>query len=679
MLRRGFEIANRSGDLLFMGWYRGLYLIDNLLAAGTPLIEVQREAEGGLAFAQKMQLGHHVELIASYLGLVRMLRGLTSTFGSFNDEQFDELQIETRLASDPQFAWIDCLYHTRKLQAHFHAGNFAAAIQAASRAEQVHPGILRLLFTAADHRFYCALSHAACCEREPGGERQQHLHVVVAHHHQLRAWADNCPENFEDRAALVGAEIARLEGRDVDAMRLYEQAIRAARDNGFVQNEAIAYEVAARFYAARGFEQFRRLYLRQAHCCYLRWGANGKARQLEEQYPHLDVEEPAPRLTNTIGAPVEHLDLTTVIKVSQAVSGDIVLDNLIDTLMRTAIEQAGAERGLLILPDGGEQRIAAEATTGGDTTQVQLREKPVTAAVLPESVLYHVLRTRESVILNDAAAQPPFATDPYIHQHRARSILCLPLMNQARLTGALYLENNLMTHVFAPARIAVLKLLASQAAIALENARLYRDLAEREAQIRRLVDANIIGIVIRNNEGAILEANDAFLRIVGYDREDLVAGRVRWTELTTPESRERTAHALAELKNTGTLKPFEKEYFRKDGRRVPVLTGAAVFEEGGSAGVAFVLDLTELKQAEGKVRESERRYREVQMELAHANRVATMGQLASSIAHEVNQPIAATVTNAAAALRWLDAQPPDVEEVRQALRRIVNDGNRAGT
>ncbi|MGF6919290.1 trifunctional serine/threonine-protein kinase/ATP-binding protein/sensor histidine kinase [Paraburkholderia sp. 40] len=678
VLRRGFEIASRSGDLLFMGWYRGLYLIDNLLAAGTPLIEVQREAEGGLAFAQKMQLGHHVEPIASYLGLVRMLRGLTSTFGSFNDEQFDEVQIETRLASDPQFAWIDCLYHTRKLQAHFHAGNFAAAIQAASRAEQVHPGILRLLFTAADHRFYCALSHAACCEREPAGERQQHLDVVVAHHHQLRAWADNCPENFEDRAALVGAEIARLEGRDVDAMRLYEQAIRAARDNGFVQNEAIAYEVAARFYAARGFEQFRRLYLRQAHSCYLRWGANGKARQLEEKYPHLGVEEPAPRLTNTIGAPVEHLDLTTVIKVSQAVSGDIVLDKLIDTLMRTAIEQAGAERGLLILPDGGEQRIAAEATTGGDTTQVQLREKPVTAAVLPESVLYHVLRTRESVILNDAAAQPPFATDPYVHQHRARSILCLPLMNQARLTGALYLENNLMTHVFAPARIAVLKLLASQAAIALENARLYRDLAEREAKIRRLVDANIIGIVIRNNEGAILEANDAFLRIVGYDREDLVAGRVRWTELTTPESRDRSAHALAELKNTGTLKPFEKEYFRKDGRRVPVLTGAAVFEEGGSAGVAFVLDLTELKQAEGKVRESERRYREVQTELAHANRVATMGQLASSIAHEVNQPIAATVTNAAAALRWLDAQPPDVEEVRQALRRIVNDGNRAG-
>src|SRR5208337_4239330 len=166
-------------------------------------------------------------------------------------------------------------------------------------------------------------------------------------------------------------------------------------------------------------------------------------------------------------------------------------------------------------------------------------------------------------------------------------------------------------------------------------------------------------------EGSILEANDAFLRIVGYDREDLVAGRVRWMDLTTPESRDRTAQALAELENTGTHKPFEKEYFRKDGSRVPVLTGAAIFE-GGNEGVAFVLDLTERKRAEAEARESERRYRAVETELAHANRVATMGQLTASIAHEVNQPITAAVTNANTALRWLSARRPNLEEARRA-------------
>jgi len=297
--------------------------------------------------------------------------------------------------------------------------------------------------------------------------------------------------------------------------------------------------------------------------------------------------------------------------------------------------------------------------------------------MLPESILYHVLRTRESVFLDDAAAESPFAADPYIRQHRARSILCFPLMNQAKLTGALYLENSLTAGVFSPARIAVLKLLASQAAISLENARLYRDLAEREAKIRRLVDANIIGIVVWNADGDILEANDEFLRMVGYEREDLVSGRVSWRDLTPSEWLERDERALAEIAATGRAQPFEKEYIRKDGSRVPVMLGATASEASRKEGVAFVLDLSERKHAEEKVRESEQRYRAVQTELAHASRVATMGQLTASIAHEVRQPVGATVTNAQAALRWLGAQPPNLQEVRQALTRIVKDGDRA--
>jgi C4-dicarboxylate-specific signal transduction histidine kinase len=165
---------------------------------------------------------------------------------------------------------------------------------------------------------------------------------------------------------------------------------------------------------------------------------------------------------------------------------------------------------------------------------------------------------------------------------------------------------------------------------------------------------------------------------VGYDREDLVAGRLRWTDLTTPESRDRTTRALAELQKTGTIKPFQKEYFRRDGSRVPVLIGVAAFDEKQDQLVAFVLDLTDRERAEEKARESERRYHEVEMELAHTNRVATMGQLSASIAHEVNQPIAAAVMNAQAGLRWLSTQPPDFEKVRQALGRIVENGDRAG-
>ena len=155
-------------------------------------------------------------------------------------------------------------------------------------------------------------------------------------------------------------------------------------------------------------------------------------------------------------------------------------------------------------------------------------------------------------------------------------------------------------------------------------------------------------------------------------------GDLRWTDLTAPESRDRTGRALEELQRTGTIQPFEKEYFRKDGGRVPVLVGVAAFDKERDQLVAFVLDLTEQKRAEAEARESERRYREVQMALAHANRVETIGQLTASIAHEVNQPIAASVTNAHAALRWLSAPLPDLNEVSQALGRIVDNGSRAG-
>ena len=599
-----------------------------------------------------------------------MLRGLTPKFGCFDDWQFNELRTEYHLSSNPALAMAACWYWTRKLQARYIAGDYAAAMDAASKAQQLL-WTSTLHFEEAEYHFYGALAQAAYCDSALADERQQHLEALAAHHRQLQQWAANCPENFENRATLVGAEIARLEGRDREAMDLYEQAIRSAQANGFVHNEALANELAARFYAARGFERFAHVCLQDARYGYVRWGANGKVRQLDQLYPQLREAEPVSRPTGTIGTPVEHLDLATVLRVSQAVSGEIVLEKLLDTLMRTAIEQAGAQRGLLLVPRGTEQRIAAEATTPGDTVKRAPAGRAGDRRRLPESILHYVVRTREAVILDDAAAENPFAADPYLHQHQARSILCLPLINQSKLIGVLYLENNLAPHVFTPARLAVLKLLASQAAISLENTRLYRDVVEREAKIRRLVDANIIGIYIWDFQGRIIDANEAFLDMVGYSREDLISGRLYYSGLTPSEWNDVSERARAVVKTTGTAKVFEKEYLRKDGSRVPILLGGATFGEGQDQGVAFVLDLTERKQAEAAARG-------MQLELAHANRVATMGQLTASIAHEVKQPIAATATNAAAALRWLGAQPPNLEEARQALGRSVNEAMRAG-
>jgi PAS domain S-box-containing protein len=205
-----------------------------------------------------------------------------------------------------------------------------------------------------------------------------------------------------------------------------------------------------------------------------------------------------------------------------------------------------------------------------------------------------------------------------------------------------------------------------------ENRQLHRDLIERETKIRQLFESSIIGIVIFDYEGAVIDANDAFLEIVGYRREDLLSG-LRWTDMTPAEWLTPNDQLVAE-----TRPAFEKEYFRKDGSRVPVLIGPVALEGRRTEGIAFVLDLTQRKQAEAEARESERRYRQIELGLAHANRVATMGHLTASIAHEVNQPITAMVTSAQAARRWLDRQPPQLEQARQALARIVSDGNRGG-
>ena len=203
-----------------------------------------------------------------------------------------------------------------------------------------------------------------------------------------------------------------------------------------------------------------------------------------------------------------------------------------------------------------------------------------------------------------------------------------------------------------------------------------REIEQREAKIRRLVDANIIGIIIWNVDGKILDANSEFLRIVGYDQHDLLSGRVSWADMTPPEWRDRDALTISELKNKGAVQPFEKEYIRKDGSRIPVLIGVASLEETESQGVAFVLDLTERRRAEAEARESERRFRNMQMELAHANRLATLGQLTASITHEVKQPITAVLLNIQTAQRFLTRQQPDIERAKKAIDRAVLNGMR---
>ena len=674
--RLAFQKTSENGDPVFAA-YAWRSLVGTFLASGEPLDRVRLEATQALDFSRRAQFGFMSDMLEYHEAFVLMLRGESKRFGLLDHDHFTEESFEKRLTGIEVFALSECYYWATKLQARFFSGDYASALEASSKAAELYtisetPRILLLEWV--QYHFFSALARTALVEPMEAESYTEHREALAGHEAQLREWASSCPENFENCGALVSGEIARIEGRDLDAQRYYETAIKSARKSEFVNHEALANEIAARFYLDRGFETIARAYLQEAKSCYRRWGADGKIGQLESLYPFLREPDITNVLSATFKTPVESLDLATVIKASQAASGKTGVDGVIEVLMHLAMEHAGAQRGVLVLVR--EDKLWLEVEAIADRDGVSMRRSDGSLGY-PASVVQYVMRTREVVVLENASTHPTYSSDAYLLEHKARSVLCLPLVNGSKLVGVLYFENNLATQVFIPSRIAVLRLLALQAATSLESAYLYEDIAERESKIRRLVDANIIGIVISDLTGQVIECNEAFLQMIDYQQADLKSGILQSATLTPPEWRAADEQAASDLKSTGIVRPYEKEVLRRDGRRVPVLVGGAMFDGSRDRGVGFVLDLTDRKQAEAQARESERRFGEVQAELAHANRVATMGQLTASIAHEVNQPMAAMIGNAEAAMRWLARQPPDPGEVGRLLANIVRDGRRA--
>ncbi|HXC78384.1 MAG TPA: hypothetical protein VNU19_15210, partial [Candidatus Acidoferrum sp.] len=368
--RRSTRTATETGDLTY-ACYGMAQAVVAFLLRNDPLDAVWRESEMALDFARTAKFRDVVDLIVSLQRFIATMQGRTATFSSFNDVRFDEATFEAQLTADRMKTMI-CLYWILKLKARFLSGDYAEALAAADQVKPVLWGAAGQFYLL-DYSYYTALTVAALYENGSADEQAGWRDLLTAHGEQLREWADNYPPTFGDKHALVSAEVARLEGRDRDAMRLYEQAIKSAREHGFVQNEALASEVAAWFYAACGVESIAYEHLRNARHCYVRWGALGKVRQLDQRYPGLREESAPSAPSTTVSASVEQLDVGTVVKASQAVSIEIELGKLIETLMRIAVEHAGAERGLLIIIGNDETRIEAEATSGRGTVEVTLR------------------------------------------------------------------------------------------------------------------------------------------------------------------------------------------------------------------------------------------------------------------------------------------------------------------
>lgn len=387
------------------------------------------------------------------------------------------------------------------------------------------------MFHGTVYRFYAALTCLAAAADSTGSARRKLLAQARKHQKKIDKWARHNPANQAHRSALIAAEFAKLAGEDSKAIGHYRQAIALARQNQFIQDEAVAHERYAAFWQGLGEEDAARFSLRQARHCYRMWGADAKIRQMEAHYPFLQHGERAddvePTLSplrtrtrghtqvggTTSGLPSSRLDVLSLTKASQALSGQIVLARLLEDLMRLALENAGAERGRLLLVLDGKWRLVAQGA--GQRLEVGLAV-PLDdlGETLPVSLISYVIRTREPVVLDNAGQEPRFLTDPYISDNSPKSVLGLPVLRQGQLIGVLYMENNLSTGVFTTDRLDMLSLLMSQAAISLENARLYQGLETQVAERTKELDASLRSLAsLLDNSGQGFLSFDADLRI----------------------------------------------------------------------------------------------------------------------------------------------------------------------
>jgi PAS domain S-box-containing protein len=402
-------------------------------------------------------------------------------------------------------------------------GQFTQALKSANTAEgylKGAPGQVTMpLFC-----FYDSLVRLAIYSHVPDSEQKVLFLNVSSNQKKMHKWARHAPMNFLHKYHLVEAEKARVLGQLLEAEKFYEQAIQGARENGYIQEEALAYELAAKHYLTRGLEKFAQLYMKEAHYCYERWGATAKVRNLEAHYPQF-----FPQSTSVSSIPIHTaagttsntshvaLDLAAMMKASQAISSEIELEHLLHALMQILIENAGAQTGCLLLENAGEWIIEAtcELIEGAQVCATQVLQSTPIANRLPESIIHYVIRTHESVILNDATRKGNFINDPYIQHHQTQSVFCLPLLNQSKLIGVLYLENQLATGAFTPERSQILHLLSTQAAIAIENAKLYSKLREGESRMTQFLEAIPVGIAVMDMAGCPYYFNQRATQLLG--------------------------------------------------------------------------------------------------------------------------------------------------------------------
>ncbi len=627
-VKEGFAV----GDLEYIGHASVAYCIHSFFT-GENLQSVEKKFLQSAEIMQKVKQDFTNLYLSIYHQLILNLLNESGNKKYLIGKSFNELESLPALLQADNRPAIFYIYLTKIILLYLFE-DYQKALEIAQLAEAYEEAVTGFLYIV-QYRFYASLSLLAMYSKMDKENQKYYWHKIILNHKKMKRWANYAPTNYQNKYDLIEAEKARVLGQVSRAMDSYERAIQGAKEQGYLQEEALAYELASKFYLSLGQEKIAQLYLAESYKCYLQWGAMAKVKDLELRYPDLTEGKRNLAMTPLIfphNSRVDILDLTTVVKASQALASEIIFEKLVAKLMKMVIENAGAQIGFLLLEKEGQLFIEAEGFIDQDDVRVRQSIPVETSQQLPISLISYVKRTRDNVVLKDVMDEGKFISDPYIVQNRPKSLLCSPIVHQGKLIGLLYLENNLIAGAFTPDRVEVLNLLSSQAAISLENAKLYEEmialnqnlsqeicdrtqadeaLREKEGFLRLVLD-NIPQLIFwKDRNSLFLGCNQSWAETIGLSHPQEIIGKSDYDLYPEPRNVEPYLQQDRRVMETGIPKlNFVEQRRKSDGQehwyntnKIPIRDA-----QGNVVGIlGTVEDITRRQLAEAALRESERK------------------------------------------------------------------------